>query len=39
MGRFPYGVYYRRLRTSKVLQLPANRVSWFERFQPPGAQL
>lgn len=35
MGRFPYNAYYRRLQTTKALQLPADRVSWIERFQAP----
>ncbi len=35
MSTFNYGAYYQRVQDSKKLQLPKDRMSWIERFEPP----
>jgi len=35
MSTFNYGAYYQRVQDSKKMQIPRERISWIERFEPP----
>jgi len=35
VSTFNYGAYYQRVQDSKKMQIPRERVSWIERFDPP----
>ncbi|MGH3181538.1 MAG: heterodisulfide reductase-related iron-sulfur binding cluster [Acidimicrobiales bacterium] len=35
MSGFNYSAYYQRVQDSKTLQIPKERMSWIERFEPP----
>ena len=35
MSTFNYGAYYQRVQDSKKMQIPRERMSWIERFEPP----